>query len=151
MDYLRSCYTRRMRFVSGDPSFFANVVWYRAEPEAEDFPGLHKFGSAVWDNNRGMYTDLGDDASKPIVWSNGHNPNRSRGDDFAGPQEYFLQGAPEPTYIPRLLDGTPLECLSPRDRVMIVNPGKQLGCNVSILTRNVPFGVMKGCGYVLVH
>lgn len=112
-DYLRSGYTRLMRFVAGDPSKHCAARWYRCAPTAKPFPYVHSFGSANWDGARGFITPLGDDATVGRTYYNGRRLNRSRGTTFAGPAEFFRDGAPAIGEIPRAFDGTPVECLLP--------------------------------------
>jgi hypothetical protein len=111
MDLLRSCYKRRFRYVAGDLTKYAIATWYFAHPLATVFPAPHKFGSAVWDSDKGNDLPLGDDATVKSTWYNGRNPNRSFGLNFAGPLSFFQDGASAPAVLPRASDGTPLECL----------------------------------------
>lgn len=130
MDYLRSCYKRRMRFVRGDPDTFAPVTWYFCAPTAVPFPGVHRFGSANWDSTRNLATDLGDDAQRRPTYYNGRILNRSDGKTFAGPRSAFESGASIIGELPRAVDGTPVECLQGPFGVMLggsdipVSPGK---------------------------
>lgn len=111
MDWGRSCYRRRMRFVRGELTTYAFVRWFFAAPTAKIFPGAHWFCSGMWDNTRGESNNFGDDATQKHVWRNGSLLNRSDGTRFAGPLEYFFGGCPAAGEIPRGFDGTPIECL----------------------------------------
>jgi len=113
MDYGRSCYRRRMRYVAGDLGAFTPVTWYFCAPTAVPFPTQHRFGSANWDMERNWFSDLGDDAQSTRTYYNGRRLNRSDGTTFAGPLEYFQLGAPAAGPIPRGFGGTPVECLKP--------------------------------------
>jgi hypothetical protein len=113
MDLVRSCYSRNIRFVNGDPTQKAKATWYRAAPTALVFPGAHAFGSANWDTVHPTPIDLGDQEGDPWRWYNGRRINRSDGTRFAGPAAFFLHGADAPAILPRGTDGTPVECLKP--------------------------------------
>ena len=113
MDVLRSCYTRKMRYVKGDISKTFDATWYFAAETALPFPGFHLFSSAVWDTVHPTAVTLGDSESFSRRWYNGRRLNRSDGRSFAGPKECFLQGAPAPGDLDRAFDGTPVVCLKP--------------------------------------
>jgi hypothetical protein len=113
MDLLRSCYKRPVRYVAGDPSQKVLATWYFAAPTAKAFPTYHAFGSQNWDSVHPTATTLGDDANTKPIYYRGTRLNRSTGEDFAGPLEYFQEGAPAPAFLPRAFDGTPVVCLSP--------------------------------------
>lgn len=114
MDLVRSCYKRRIRYVAGDPSQTAVATWYFAAPGARAFPFPHAFASANWDSVHPTAVVLGDDESFPRSWYNGRIINRSDGTDFAGPPQFFADGADMPALLPRGQDGfTPIECLKP--------------------------------------
>lgn len=110
MDLSRVCYTRRLRFVNGDPSQVAVATWYRAAPTAEVFPVPHAFGSAIWDTVHKQFYPIGDDDTVRFKWYNGRRVNSSDGSTFAGPLSFFINGADAPAFLPRLVDGTPTEC-----------------------------------------
>lgn len=112
MDFARSCYKRRMRFVAGDLATFAEATWYFCAATAKPFPGVHRFGSANWDNERGEFSDLGDDAQKPQTYYSGRRTNLSDGTRFAGSKEFFERGCPGPGLLARGAGLTPVECLS---------------------------------------
>jgi hypothetical protein len=113
MDLLRSCYKRPVRYVAGDPSQKVLATWYFTAPTAKAFPSFHAFGSQNWDSVHPTPTTLGDDANTKPIYYKGGRLNRSAGQEFAGPLEYFQNGAPAPAFLPRGFDGTPVSCLSP--------------------------------------
>jgi len=113
MDFLRSCYRQRIRFVDGDESQTAVATWYFASKTAKPFPGPHSFGSPTWDIVHPTPTTIGFNALASKSYYNGSSLNSSRGDRFAGKQSWFVTGAPSPANLPRALNGTPLECLTP--------------------------------------
>jgi len=111
MDVLRSCSRQKIRFVENNPLDMADATWYRAAPTAKPFPEPHSFGSPVWDTVHPTLTDLGFQAQLPRTWTNGKRINSSRGEKWAGPVDYFITGAPAPAFLPRAINGTPVECL----------------------------------------
>jgi len=113
MDMRRSCANTLMRYVAGDTSKVFTARWYFCKPTALPFPTWHSFGSRIWDDKRRRVTTLGDDATTTSQYSKGVNPNESDGTTFAGPLEYFQNGAPAPGTIPRTETGTPVSCLVP--------------------------------------
>lgn len=150
MGWARSCYRRRMRFVAGDTTKFAVVQWYRCKPTAKPFPALHRFGPAIWDVTRGEVTDLGDDATASMTWVSGANPNLSDGTTFAGPLDYFVNGAPAPGVLARLPDGTPVDCVPFPGANPYVLPTVDKSASYSVLASPEFTGIAKGCGYVIV-
>lgn len=110
MDFARSCQRRRMKFSVG--GFHATATWFFCHPDAKPFPYEHTFSLGNWDIVHPTPTTLGDDATQKRVWYNGRRLNRSTGQTFAGPLEFFQHGCPGPGAIPRAFDGTPIECLS---------------------------------------
>lgn len=113
MDISRSCFRQALRFVRNDLGEQVYGTWYRAAPTALPFPIPHRFGSPVWDNERGEFSDLGFNAQTPAAWVDGRRLNSSDGTKFAGPLEYFVEGCPAPAQLPRGTNGTPVECLRP--------------------------------------
>lgn len=113
MDFCRSGYTGSMRFVAGDSSIVRHVSWYRCAPTALPFPGPHAFGSQNWDTDKGDFYPIGDANDLPRSYYNGRRINASDGRSFAGPANFFLDGAPAPGAIPRGVDGTPVQCMQP--------------------------------------
>lgn len=111
MDFARSCLKRNIRFVAGDPSKLALATWYFCKPGAIAFPTWHRFGLSNWDSDHPTTTVLGDQ-SGPSTWYNGRPLNWSLGLGFAGPLDYFQQGAPGLAVLPRATDGfTPVVCI----------------------------------------
>jgi len=113
MDFLRSCYKQNARFVEGDATRVAQLTWYFCKKTALPFPGVHAFGSSNWDAIHPTPTLLGFDATAKRTYYNGRALNSSRGTAFAGPQAYFVDGAPAPSTLSRGVLGTPTECLLP--------------------------------------
>lgn len=113
MDLLRSCYRQRIRFVDGDPSQTAVATWYFAAKTAKPLPFPHAFGSPTWDIVHPTPTTIGFNAEASRSYYNGRSLNSSPGDRFAGQAAWFVRGAPQPANLPRTLNGTPLECLTP--------------------------------------
>lgn len=113
MDLVRSCYSRNIRYVNGDPTQKAVVTWYRSASTAKVFPGPHAFGSANWDTVHPTPTILGDQDGDARKWYSGKRINRSDGRTFAGPLDFFLNGADAPAPLTKAFDGTPIECLRP--------------------------------------
>lgn len=109
-DFLRSAYSRRMRFVRGNPSIFATQRWYRCSPSALPLPFPSAFGSANWDDRKKTPSILGDDATVSQTYSKGQSLNSSDGTTWAGDPDLFLNGAIAPGDIARGPDGTPLSC-----------------------------------------
>lgn len=150
MGFARSCYDRPMKFVVGDTSLYATVRWYFAKPTALPFPAMHRFGPAIWDTTRGLVTDLGDDATKKMVYSKGQNMNLSDGTSFAGPIEYFTHGAPAPGAIDRLPGGTPVQCVPPWEAIAVSQPRivKSAMSSVELLPA-FKRGIVKACDYLI--
>jgi hypothetical protein len=114
MDLLRSGYKRDMRFVRDDPGPVVEAIWYRCAPSALPFPGPHRFGSGNWDTVHPSPSDLGDQDDLLRTYYNGRRLNSSDGRSFAGPLEFFQEGADGPALLPRGGDGfTPVECIRP--------------------------------------
>jgi len=113
MDLLRSCSKQKLSFVADDPTVQATGTWYFAKDNAQAFPVPHAFGSPVWDTTHPTITDLGWDATSPRTYYNGRNLNASDGTKFAGPLQFFETGCPAPDLLPRGLNDTPVECMSP--------------------------------------
>ena len=112
MDLLRSCSTQNIRFVRGDLGAQVPATWYFCHPDALPFPVPHRFGSPVWDVERGEFSALGFNAQAARTYYNGRRLNSTTGNKFAGPIQFFQQGAPGPAALPRGSNGTPVECLS---------------------------------------
>lgn len=102
-----------MQFVEGDPTAVTDATWYRCKKGAVAFPGAHAFGSPVWDIVHPTPTTLGFDATASRRYYNGRRLNSSDGQKVAGHLEWFLTGAPSKANLPRLTDGTPVECIKP--------------------------------------
>lgn len=113
MDLLRSCYSGRIQFVRGSPTTTAAARWYFAAPSALPFPHPHNFGSPTWDYYHPMPTPIGWDSTFRTRYYNGRRTNTSRGTTYAGPLDYFVNGAPGPAPLERGVNGTPVECLQP--------------------------------------
>lgn len=111
MDFLRSCSTQRLQYILNDATAVVDATWYRAAKGAIAFPGVHAFGSPVWDLVHPTPTTLGFDATAPRRYYNGRRLNSSDGKKVAGPLSYFLDGAPFKQVLPRGADGTPIQCL----------------------------------------
>jgi hypothetical protein len=111
MDFLRSCYSQRIRFVEHDPTKTALATWYFCKPGALVFPGDQAFGSPTWDSDHPTATSIGFDALAPRTYYNGKRLNRSSGQSFAGPKEWFLHGQPTVQNLPRGSDLTPRVCI----------------------------------------
>jgi len=81
MDFLRSCYQCNMVFRDGDSPI--PVKWYFASPDANAFPGWHKFGSANWVNRETSAGALGEQPGTR-AWRDGSPPvNAGTGNTFA--------------------------------------------------------------------
>lgn len=113
MDFLRSCYKQRLRYLANDPTQTEVGTWYFCRSSAKEFPYAHAFGSPTWDTFHPTPTVLGFSATSPRSYYNGRRLNNSDGTTFAGPASWFLHGAPLPVQLPRGADGTPIECLHP--------------------------------------
>jgi hypothetical protein len=111
MDFLRSCYSQRIRFVKDDVTKMAVATWYFCKDGSKPFPGDHAFGSPTWDSFHPTITTLGFDAVAARMWTNGRRINSSDGSKFAGPKEFFMSGADAQAPLPRVKNGTPLECV----------------------------------------
>jgi hypothetical protein len=111
-DFLRSAYSTTMRFVRGNPSITSPMYWYFCKSTALPLPTDSRFGSANWDSQRKLTSDLGEDATAKRRWRNGANPNVSTGRQWAGDLHYFQQGAPNVGPLPRLGPATPVDCLN---------------------------------------
>lgn len=104
MDWVRSCYTTKMRFVTGGPTH--DVAWYFAPPGAMTFPDRHRFGSLNY--SRGEFVDTGDIGEVPSVprpWRNGSLPAPYDGQRFAGTASWFDTGCAGHADLP--WSGTP--------------------------------------------
>jgi len=113
MDFLRSCYQQKIKFLRDDPMQEENAVWYFASKTAKPFPCLHPFGSPTWDIIHPTHASLGFKEESPRRYYNGRPLNSSRGERFAGLAASFEKGAVSPASLPRALNGTPVECLRP--------------------------------------
>lgn len=113
MDMARSCYTGFVRYLAGNTAVVTQARWYFAAPTALPFPGMHAFGSPIWDDPR-ITPSLGW-ITRPTKrnWDSGRRLNTSDGTRFAGPAAFFLDGADNSGGLPRGVNGTPIECLFP--------------------------------------
>jgi hypothetical protein len=111
MDLLRSCSSQLIRFVKGDPTQTALATWYRCKPGAKAFPGIHSFGSPVWDQERNLETQIGFQATSARTYYDGRRKNTSDGTNFAGPAKFFVEGADSPALLLRGVNDTPSDCL----------------------------------------
>jgi len=73
VDYLRSCYSCEMRFVTGDPSRLSPVSWYFADDDADILPYYNRFSSRNYDRDAVATADssLGETTVPPHPWRNG--------------------------------------------------------------------------------
>jgi hypothetical protein len=111
MDLLRSCSVQRARYDASDPSKTTLLRWYFCAPTAEAFPGENAFGSPVWDQDKGIQTTIGFDATASRSYYNGTRQNTSDGKSFAGPEEFFRSGQDTDAALPLGVNLTPVECL----------------------------------------
>lgn len=113
MDLLHSCYRQKISFLKGFPASQAIATWYFCSPNAHAFPEPHSFGSPTWDTDHPTITTLGFDATSSRTYTNGRRTNSSNGQSYAGPLIYFQEGAPARALLPRISNGTPVECVPP--------------------------------------
>ena len=131
MDFLRSAYTQRVRYDASDPSKTTICRWYRAAPTAKVFPFEHAFGSPTWDQEKGIQTAIGFDATAPRTYSNGKRTNTSDGTKFAGPAEFFRTGQGSAPAIALGVNATPVDCIR-------LPAGIALGGGGQLITGNIP-------------
>lgn len=130
MDLLRSCYSQNVMYFNGDPSQVTKCRWYFAARTAKPFPAPHAFGSPTWDTVHPTSTTLGWDATSSRSYYNGKRSNTSDGTSFAGPLDFFQNGADTLADLDRGVNGTPVVCL--RSPV-----GVALGGGVSVLPSTI--------------
>jgi len=92
MDYVRSCYTTRMRFFR-DNQLEIPVRWYFCKPNARIFPHYTRFGSGNWAGDKYDWRGAGEVAEIPRPWSNGETLALADGQHFCGSVDDFAQGA----------------------------------------------------------
>jgi hypothetical protein len=113
MDLIRSCYSQKVRYRSDDPTLETVCRWSFCVPGADAFPEPHAFGSDIWDSVHPTPTILGFDAEDKRKYYNGRPVNFTDGKSFAGPIDWFVDGQPDATVLPRGCGATPVECLRP--------------------------------------
>ena len=113
MDFLRSCFRRRMRFVAGNPSIQTFARWYRCAPTALPFPVPHAFDCGNWNSVHPTPSNLGDQDGARRHYDRGQRFNISDGTSFAGPVEFFQNGCPGIGDLPRGPGDTPVVCIRP--------------------------------------
>ena len=120
MDFLRHAQVGRMKFTQGS-DVTTPVRWFRAAPDAKDFPTPHLFAATVWERleNPGdpeqpwQNTGIGDQSASNVRTGEPGEANFHGlvGEDFCGPLRAFQQGA-RPSDPPLVLDddGVPVCC-----------------------------------------
>ncbi len=136
MDLLRSCKTSQVRYVENDVLQVVPITWYFAKRGALVFPSWHSFTSETWDYSHPTFFDLGEVPFPRPRWSNGRRNNSSDGTTFAGPLAYFQTGAPAPGFLPRGVNDTPIDCMSP--------PFGKAGGGVALSVVSAQGGGLKG-------
>jgi hypothetical protein len=112
MDYVRSCYSTKMRFFNDDPSRLSDVQWYFADPGASIFPGHHRFASLNWSSRELPSGPIGEVAGQPRPYSKGAIAGRPLGTHFDGPRRYFSNGCPSGgAGLNRTASGIPVDCV----------------------------------------
>jgi len=111
MDLGRSCSRQKIRFLNGGQVDEELATWYFAAPTAKLFPEPHAFGALIWFTDPPAKTGAGFVEGAPRTYYNGRRINSSDGTSFAGPLEFFVEGAPAPAVIPRTVNGTPVQCI----------------------------------------
>lgn len=141
VDAVRSCYRTKMRF-SPDTDL-VEVRWYLSPAGAPFLPRPTCFNSLNWatDGERDSDTGLaGEVPGEPRPWSNGNTAGISRMGfkGSAGPDDYWLNGAPSPVWLPLELtsEGIPVACGGPPPPLPCYGPGlpATLYCRITRLT-----------------
>lgn len=92
MDVLRSGYRTKCRFHQGSDQE-EEIVWYRADPDADLFPFSHAFGSTVWEgDHRDTFQGPGE-VGRERTWSPSVGPLND-GKHFHGDPAWFKDGIP---------------------------------------------------------
>ena len=147
MDYLRSCYTTKMRFTAGGTP--VGVVWYFAPTGAKVFASRHQFASLNY--SKGLFptsdTSIGEVVGATRPWSNGANPAYYDGQRFGGIAGNFTSGCSGTADLP--WSGSPAmptacflspaaPCLSiPYDNYAKVDVSFDSGVTWNVLTSNL--------------
>lgn len=94
VDWLRSCYTTKIRLNASDPREY-RIRWYFAPPGAKPL-GFHtKFASGNYSADNTDFPPIGEVQGLGNPWSNGAPPsNRYKGVAPCGPQEWWENGVP---------------------------------------------------------
>lgn len=111
MDYVRSCYSTKMRFFPDDPAHLSTVQWYFADPSALAFPGYHRFASLNWSSRVLPSGPLGEVSGQSRPYSKGSIAGRPLGQHFDGQRSFFTNGCPlGGTGLNRTPSGIPVDC-----------------------------------------
>jgi hypothetical protein len=98
MDWVRSCYTTRMRFWT-QTTQSVPIRWVFAQPGAKALPFPHLFASANWAQDKAARWDgIGEVPGIPRPWSNGRSEAPLPGDHYCGTAEQFFNGEPLPPF-----------------------------------------------------
>lgn len=79
MDFLRSSYTRKMRFFVNETAVETNVRWYRCPPGAAVFTGHNLFLSGDWAYDKITWSGPGEILESLRTWSDGATPTSAAG------------------------------------------------------------------------
>jgi hypothetical protein len=115
MDWLRSAYSTKARFIKDDPTQW-DIIWYRCADGALPFPQRHVFTSLNWGNRKADMPGVGEVGGVPRPWRAGANPGvGGEGITFCGSVTDFWEGMASPLADPRptLPDGLPACCGPP--------------------------------------
>jgi len=119
VDWIRTAYTTRMKLWK-DSEETVEVRWFRAEPGAKIFPGVHNFSSLTWrDEHKPEYrinnTGIGEQTEAGRVYDRGQNLNGYDGQRFCGSLKAWREGGVHGTDPPLALDseGRPACCQGP--------------------------------------
>lgn len=91
MDYVRSCYSTRVRFFR-DSDLEVTVRWYFCKPGAAIFPHYTLFGSGNWASDKFNWLGPGEVEETPRPWNNGATPAWADGQRFCGRPDQYADG-----------------------------------------------------------
>jgi hypothetical protein len=114
MDFLRSCYSTKMKFDQGG-GIIADIQWYWADSGAKLWDGPNAFSSANWDDNPYSQQGLGEIWNAPQTYNKGAAPYPSSGTGrWCGKKRWFSEGVPPGTPpVSRTPSGQPACCGGP--------------------------------------
>lgn len=110
---VRSCFEGKWRFFANRPDLLTAGYHYFAEADTPAINGLHPFGSAVWNKDRGVYPDypVGQVMKAGQTWYSGEAPAPLPPDNQIGETAEFSQPINYPPSVPvRVRSGFDARC-----------------------------------------